>query len=65
MTQTDRVPTRALRKRFRRAKARCSTEHPRVRTRQTNAQMVQFIEAAEASERNLLRSITTRSGVGR
>ncbi len=65
MTQTDRVPTRAVQEVVKGREGEVLDGVRPVRIRRTNAQMAQLIEVAEASERNLLLFIAASSGAGR
>lgn len=65
MTQFDRVPTRAIQEAVEGRVGEVLDGARPVTTRRTNAQTAQLIEAAEASERNLLLSMAANSGAGR
>ena len=65
MTQIDRVPTRAVQDVAQGREGELLDGAYLVTTRRTNAQMAQLIEAAEASERELLLSVAAKLGAGR
>ncbi len=64
MTHVDRVPTRAVQDAAQGREGELLDGARLVTTRRTNTQMAQFIEAAEASERELLLSVAAKLGGG-
>jgi hypothetical protein len=65
MTKPDRVPTTAIQEAVKGREGEVLDGARPVATRRTNAQMAQLIEAAEASERELLLSVAAKLGAGR